>query len=212
MRFQISRESPEYTLILNACEGVLQIVCADAEKIVVSQEWYRENQATEILAPQLEAICHSLCIQPGNFTKIACVHGPGSFTGIRLVLATAMGLSTVSGAECAGINYLEALACEAFLRKHLSETRTLWVFTHARRNLMHAQAFFSQNGEIPRPKTAVFLCDPKESLSFIAEQSICLGSAIQRYPEIFASLCTSEKSPVIFLIICNVECKLFVST
>ena len=40
-------------LILNAAEGVLQIVVTEDEAILCAQEWYRSERATEILAPAL---------------------------------------------------------------------------------------------------------------------------------------------------------------
>ena len=40
-------------LILNAAEGVLQIVVTEDESILCAQEWYRSERATEILAPAL---------------------------------------------------------------------------------------------------------------------------------------------------------------
>ena len=76
-------------LILNAAEGVLQIVVTEDEAILCAQEWYRSERATEILAPALAELATSLGIRWSDLRRIACVRGPGSFTGIRLVLAVA---------------------------------------------------------------------------------------------------------------------------
>ena len=79
-------------LILNAAEGVLQIAVTDNERLLCAQEWRRAERATEILAPALRDICAALDVRLTDFRRIACVRGPGSFTGIRLVLTTAAAL------------------------------------------------------------------------------------------------------------------------
>ena len=100
-------------LILNAAEGALQIVVTEDERLLCVQEWHKADRATEILAPALAEICKTLGISPAGFRRIACVRGPGSFTGIRLVLTTAAALRRVGQARLAGLDYMQALATSA---------------------------------------------------------------------------------------------------
>ena len=92
-------------LILNAAEGVLQIVVTEDEAILCAQEWYRSERATEILAPALAELATSLGIRWSDLRRIACVRGPGSFTGIRLTLATAAALRRCGRAQLAGLEF-----------------------------------------------------------------------------------------------------------
>lgn len=85
-------------LILNAAEGALQMVVTEDETLLCAQEWRRPERATEILAPALRHICAALDLRLADFRRLACVRGPGSFTGIRLVLATAAALRRTAGA------------------------------------------------------------------------------------------------------------------
>ena len=150
-------------LILNAAEGVLQIAVTDNERLLCAQEWRRAERATEILAPALRDICAALDVRLTDFRRIACVRGPGSFTGIRLVLTTAAAL------------------------RRLLYGAPLWVLTHARRNQVHCQPFVAYGPQIPaQPLEAVELCPPDEALRRIAARPghVC-GSGLIRNAALF---------------------------
>lgn len=182
----MSAYSTGLELILNAAEGVLQIIVTDDEKLLCAQEWRRADRATEILAPALNNICTALDISPADFRRLACVRGPGSFTGIRLVLATAAALRRAGKAGVAGLDYMQALATTAVQRRQLLFGAPVWAITHARRNLVHCQLFLSYGPMIPaQPLASVDLCTPQEALARILDsrtaplpQGIPAGSRI----------------------------------
>lgn len=184
-------------LILNAAEGVLQIVVTDDEAVLCAQEWRRAERATEILAPALQEICAALDLRLRDFRRIACVRGPGSFTGIRLVLATAAALRRASRAQLAGLDYMQALATSAVLERQLLYNARLWVLTHARRNLVHCRPFVAYGPQIPaQPLQDVELCPPAAALQRIMGQTkeasgmpvyVC-GSGLARNAAVFARL------------------------
>ncbi len=174
-------------LILNAAEGVLQIAVTDNERLLCAQEWHRAERATEILTPALRDICASLEMRLADFRRIACVRGPGSFTGIRLVLPTAAALRRPGGARLAGLDYMQALATSAVLRRGLLYGAPLWVLIHARRNQVHCQPFVAYGPQIPaQPLEAVELCPPDEALRRIAGRPghVC-GSGLIRNAAFF---------------------------
>lgn len=108
-----------------------------------AQEWRLPSQGTELLAPALKDLARRLRIDITQISHIACVTGPGSFTGIRLTTTSAGGLSMATGALMGGIPFLPLLACNArnLLQAVLPTSTTVWAITHARRDLVHAQAF-----------------------------------------------------------------------
>lgn len=189
-------------LILNAAEGALQLLITEDEALLCAQEWRKADRATEILAPALDGMCRALGLKPAGFRRIACVRGPGSFTGIRLVLTTAAALRRAGGARLAGLDYLQALATSVAQRQRLPYGAAVWTLTHARRNLLHCQPFMAYGPRIPaQPASPVELCPPQEALRRIMsatpappegatqpQRVLVCGSGLARNAAVFAAL------------------------
>ena len=80
-----------HLLVLNAAEGLLQFIIAreEPEKPPVPlccEARHAPSQGAELLIPALQSCLRRLKLHPDVIRRIACVRGPGSFTGLRLVL------------------------------------------------------------------------------------------------------------------------------
>lgn len=188
--------STGWELILNACEGVLQIVVTEDEKPLCFEEWHSPCQGTEILAQALQQIFSRLEISARSLRRIGCFSGPGSFTGIRLVLATAAALRRSGHGRLASLDYLQALATSAVKRRNWLYPGKVFVITHAKRDLVHFQEFISYGPVIPaQPVNEVRLLSPEEARDLIGIQN-CLvcGSGLERHPDIFKMPSIAEGS------------------
>jgi tRNA threonylcarbamoyl adenosine modification protein YeaZ len=65
---------------------------------------------SEELLPRLAEMLDRRGIQSGNLSRIAVSNGPGSYTGIRIGLATTMGLARALQIPCIGVSLLNAIA------------------------------------------------------------------------------------------------------
>lgn len=65
------------------------------------------------LTPALEQAFRSVNWSPGQIELIAVSHGPGSFTGLRIGVATAKALAYVAHAEVLGIDTLRVIAAQS---------------------------------------------------------------------------------------------------
>lgn len=140
-------------LVLNAAEARVQFALArvpngfegDAGgqiELLCAQQWSAPSRGTEILPAALEQAFRLLDLVPASsLGRIACVCGPGSFTGIRLALTLGAALRRTTGALLCGVNYLQVLAASAPLAEEERNGRFVRVVTHARRNLVHMQDF-----------------------------------------------------------------------
>ena len=106
----------EILLLLNASEGLLQMGLAENGRIAAWREYPAAGQGAETLIPTLAEMLEEAGYARPQISRIACARGPGSFTGIRLALTTAFGLSRAivrsdgRGPLLAGMDYLPLLA------------------------------------------------------------------------------------------------------
>lgn len=89
-----------------ACEAA--VISAGVEH-VVKEEMARGHDAR--IAPVVERAMQNAALGWGDLSRIAVVTGPGSFTGIRVGVAFARGLSLALKVPVAGLTALEALGC-----------------------------------------------------------------------------------------------------
>ena len=175
-------QEPSHTLVLNAAEGVIQFLMARQEAPeqgtvphltpLCFQGWHAPGQGAELLCPALENAMALLRVSVPSVQRIACVQGPGSFTGIRLALGTAAGLARATGATLAGLDYTVLLAQAALRRLAAGSAMptSLLVATHARRGLVHARMFsVAGNKTIP--------CGPVQALSLEAAANAAKNTA-----------------------------------
>ena len=92
-------------------------VCGTAvmdEKAVLCEYTARNgNTHSETLMPMVEAALASAGTELRQLDAIAAVTGPGSFTGVRIGVATAKGLAHGAGLPCMAVDALEALSRSA---------------------------------------------------------------------------------------------------
>jgi tRNA threonylcarbamoyladenosine biosynthesis protein TsaB len=69
--------------------------------------------ASEWLLPSIEDLIDKAGLSRDDLDVVAVVRGPGSFTGLRVGLATAKGLAMASGCPLVGVSSLQCLAMQA---------------------------------------------------------------------------------------------------
>jgi len=94
---------------MQACSAA---VCDGAACLAWRHE-KRQRGHAEALLPMIEAVRGDAGIAWADVDAIGVTVGPGTFTGVRIGLATARGLALVTAAAVVGISSLEAVAAEA---------------------------------------------------------------------------------------------------
>jgi tRNA threonylcarbamoyl adenosine modification protein YeaZ len=147
------------------------------------------GSAVRFLAPGIRQMLDGLGLNARDVRRIACVNGPGSFTGLRMSLALAQGLSAASGAGLAGLNHLEVLAAEA-AQAVGEDGGAVVALVWARRGLVYAQAYCSSVGlatALGQPQV-VALAAMTEFFSALPRPLCLLGGGLRRNLSCFEEL------------------------
>jgi len=186
-----SSSNPGLILAVNGADERLQLalgrVCGTAGgtediELLASQEWTVPGQSARFLAPGIRHMLESLGLAPADVRGVACVHGPGSFTGLRMSLALAEGFAAGSGALLAGIDHLALLALEATQTVAGAVLALSW----SRRGQVYAQAFSGENALTPA--CVVQLAEMPAFLSALPRPLFVLGGGLRRNLPIFEEL------------------------
>lgn len=175
----------ELTLILNTAEKRVQFALCENGALLCGQNWLAQRGGTELLAPALREACSRLGTAPAAIRRIACVAGPGNFTGLRIGLTTASGLARALNAKQAGLNYLQCLAASA---PALPGEEVL-ALTNARKGLAYVARFRADENGIPQPIDNTFLMPipPLPEGVNLGSPAFVIGSALTSNPDCLRS-------------------------
>lgn len=134
-----------------ACSAaVLRNGDSAGEPEITSRFEDRERGHAEAIIPMLNEVMAEAGLDYSELARIAVTVGPGSFTGVRVGVATARGLAVATGAGVTGVTSLAVLARR--VRDEISDAGQITaVAADARRGQVYF-ALFDADGKV--------LCDP----------------------------------------------------
>ncbi len=178
-------------LVINGVEDRLQVVIGQNKEVLFSQETKAPAKGILVLPQAIETGCQLTGIESGDIDRIACVRGPGAFTGLRITLALTLGLAKGRNIPLAGIDYLPLLA-EAPAHFLKSE---IWVMTYARKKIVYRQGFLKKRNAlkaISRPQ-AVPLVQALQEVKTRKTDSFLLGTGIRKNLDVCGQYLSQEK-------------------
>ncbi len=135
------------------------------------------RQLSSLLGVTIKRVLDAFGWQLDDIDYFACGLGPGSFTGVRVGLATIKGISWVINKPMIGISTLDILA------KDVAHTDNPIVpIIDAKRNLIYCSIFKNKNGRLDRLKPYMLL-NEEEFFKHVKPKSILLGDAVSLYKE-----------------------------
>ena len=100
----------------------------------------------ERLMPMIDEVLNSAKLTIGELDRLAVTTGPGTFTGVRIGIATVRGLALALDLDIVAINTLRVIAADCFANGPLAPDQLLGVAIDARRDQIYFQLF---NGQGP---------------------------------------------------------------
>jgi tRNA threonylcarbamoyl adenosine modification protein YeaZ len=103
---------PEAVLALDTGSPIVSVAVAERGELLASRATRLERSSTQILG-LIDETLRACGLRPSELAGILAVRGPGSFTGLRIALATALGLHQALGIPATALSSFQALAAAA---------------------------------------------------------------------------------------------------
>lgn len=157
--------------------------------LLASRQWAVSGQFIKFLAPGLKKILNEFGVGAEAIEKVACVNGPGSFTGLRITLAAAEGIAAGSRLPLAGIDYLPLLASgpSPVIRG------IIHVLTYARRGLVYLQSFSAPELKAISQLGAFSLEEAASQISGAGSTAHLMGSGLRKNHDFFSDLAADNE-------------------
>jgi tRNA threonylcarbamoyladenosine biosynthesis protein TsaB len=167
----IQTASPAGSLALSDGEHLLAEICLDVHRT-----------PTEWLLQSLDQLLAKADIDKDGLDAVGVVRGPGSFTGLRVGLATAKGLALATGCSLLGISSLQCLAMQLpFV------SMPVCVMLDARKQEVYTASFNWESG-CPHFVAEERVIKPENLLAEIAGETLFVGNGAMVYRSLIVRL------------------------
>tara|TARA_B100000683_G_scaffold257905_1_gene279953 strand:+ start:1040 stop:1726 length:687 start_codon:yes stop_codon:yes gene_type:complete len=136
-----------FILCLDTSESTCSVVLSQGDEVISFQQSSQPRQHTQLIWPMIHTVLNEASLNLNQLNAIACVSGPGGFTGVRVGCAVTQGIA--SGLDCPviSINTLEALGYSQ-LDQGIGEMSLIWPMMDARMGAVYTALYEGMNGQL----------------------------------------------------------------
>ncbi|QJW97381.1 tRNA (adenosine(37)-N6)-threonylcarbamoyltransferase complex dimerization subunit type 1 TsaB [Frigoriglobus tundricola] len=142
-------------LILETSGRVARVGLARGTAVTHTTELDTSRRHAREMVPTIEAMLKTEALRPTDLTGIMVCRGPGSYTGLRVGLATAKALAYATGCQLRAVDTFAAIA-----EQTPPDARHVWVIADALQNQVYLQRFDrTETGWVPFQELRIALVD-----------------------------------------------------
>lgn len=186
------------------------VAILDGDRVVAAARHDAKGRTNDLLVT-IDRLCREAAVAPTELDAVAIGAGPGSFTGLRIGMATAKGIAFAAGKPLWAVSSLAALARDGLV-EHAAKAAPVFPVDHifavldARKGEVFAGGYIapSEIDEL-QPWGAECVLAPEALIPWVASTmraviggerddlghartAYFVGDAIDRYPDVFAPL------------------------
>ncbi len=139
------------------------------------------------LLPAVRALLAAADLTPGDVDLLAVATGPGSFTGLRIGMATAKGLALALDRPLVGFSTLETMALACVSPSSARRPADVCILIDAGRGEVYRGLFHCEGSEVRAvgPEAAL---TPLEAAAGVPRGCLVVGDGVKRYVELLKTL------------------------
>lgn len=160
------------------------LLVGDNGRVLASATWLAEQSHSQKLPPKIQIALEMAGIPSSHLTHIAVGTGPGSFTGLRVAMATAKGLAISLGLPVVAIPSLELFAAGSGVEEGVIASTS-----DAFRGEIYL-GIYERNGAALSLVGGVRSLTPEctvESIKSLGKPAVMTGTGYRRYQALFDS-------------------------
>ncbi|MFV9858134.1 tRNA (adenosine(37)-N6)-threonylcarbamoyltransferase complex dimerization subunit type 1 TsaB [Rickettsia sibirica] len=163
-------------LAFDTANNTASVAISENEHILACIEELRPSMQAENLMPMIEDVMKSAKCSYDDLDYLAVTNGPGSFTGIRIGLASAKGiLFSKENIKAVAVSNFEYAYFRAITQ--VTDYDKIYVFLNAYRSQLYMQVFH-KSGQIEEP----LLIDFEYAIQLLTNEKgniVCCGSGLE---------------------------------
>ena len=152
-------------LSIDTSSKIASIAIIEDGRVLDEMHVLSEEEHSQTLMPMIEKMFNDNNMDLDEIDLIGCSRGPGSFTGIRIGIATAKAFSDAKNIPLIGIDSLEALAYSVVIEKENNDCEIL-AMINAKNDNVYAATYLVNNGKLNMVKNAEIM-NLTETVSYI---------------------------------------------
>ncbi len=166
---------PPILLTIQTAVPAGSLALSDGERLLAEINLDIRKNPTEWLLDAVDDLLAKSELQRSDLDAIGIVRGPGSFTGLRVGLATAKGLALATGCPLLGVSSLQTLAMQIPFSR-----LPVCAMLDARKKEVYAALYSWESGRMQAVSDERVL-RPDALLEGIAEDTLFVGSGASLY-------------------------------
>src|SRR3989475_11862936 len=166
-------------LAIETATPVQSVALLEDDRLLAEASYDAKGSRGGLLLPTVDHVLRKAGVAAKDLAAVAVSIGPGSFTGLRVGLATAKGLALGSGAAVVGVSTLEALAAGYEPAAEI----TICTLLDAYRGEVYLAVFKRRAGRLERLHADAVLAPEavKEALADAEQPVHLIGNGAARY-------------------------------
>ena len=175
-------------LALDTSTKQFSLAVGDGDKVIARRNVVLNKVLSSSIVPSIDRILSRAKVPLKALDGFAVGLGPGSFTSLRVGLATVKGLAFATRKPVVGISSLDVLAMGGIS----AGVPQICACMDAKRNLVYACIYGVKDGELKR-KSKYLLVPPVELAGRITQDVFFIGDGVGLYKDVISALSQQGK-------------------